>query len=113
MSENLDLVRSIVAAWEHGDFLGTAEWAHPDIEFVVADGPEPGSWSGLARAEKGGWAVLSPFEHARIEAEQYRELDRDRILVFVHSSGRGGRADWTSRTCTRRRRTWSTSATAS
>jgi|SRR5207248_10131806 len=89
MSENLDLVRSIVAAWEHGDFLGTAEWAHPDIEFVVADGPEPGSWSGLARAEKGGWAVLSPFEHARIEAEQYRELDRDRILVFVHSSGRG------------------------
>jgi len=88
MSENLDLVRSILAAWERGEFRLSAEW-HPEIEFVVADGPEPGRWVGRAGMEEGARAILSPFENARIEAEEFRELDAGRILVLVRSSGRG------------------------
>jgi ketosteroid isomerase-like protein len=38
---------------------------------------------------EGALAILSPFENARIEADEYRELDACRILVFVHNSGRG------------------------
>jgi hypothetical protein len=55
---NLDLVRSIHAAWERGDF-SSVEWADPEIEFVFVGGPEPGSWAGLPRIEEGFRDFLS------------------------------------------------------
>jgi ketosteroid isomerase-like protein len=88
MSENLDLVRSIFAAWERGDF-SSAGWIDPDIECVVADGPSPGSWTGLP-ALAGAWVdVLGVWEELRIEAEEYRELDGNRVFVVAQGSARG------------------------
>ena len=46
MSANLDLVRSIYAAWERGD-RSSVEWAHPEIEYELVGGPAPetgGAW---------------------------------------------------------------------
>jgi ketosteroid isomerase-like protein len=87
MSTNLDLVRSIYADWERGDF-SNAEWAHPDIEWVSAEGLVPGSTGldGIAATIR-QW--ITAWEDFRIEADEFIEIDADRVLVLVHCSGRG------------------------
>jgi ketosteroid isomerase-like protein len=90
MSENLDLVRSIYADWERGEYFGgSGEWVHPDIEFVVDGGPEPGSWTGPDGLIQGARAILNVWEDWRPEADEYRLLDEAHVLVLFHASGRG------------------------
>jgi ketosteroid isomerase-like protein len=87
--ENVDLVRSIFAAFEHGDFTRAPEWAHPDIEYVIIDGPAPGSWTGLPGLAEGSYNLLRAGEDLRLEADEYRELDDERVLVLTLVRGRG------------------------
>lgn len=86
--ENVEIVRSIYAAWARGDF-SASEWAHPEIEFVIADGPAPGSWTGVAAMASVWSTILEAWEEWRIESAEYRELDDGRVLVFARWSGRG------------------------
>ena len=88
MSENLDIVRSIYADWERGDFSNAA-WADPEIEFVLADGPEPGCWTGVAAMARAWSDRLSAFDDYRTAGREYRVLDDERILVLVTHTGRG------------------------
>jgi ketosteroid isomerase-like protein len=90
-SVNLDLVRSIYAPWERGDF-SSAEWADPEIELVFAEGPQRGSWKGLAAAGEAWSDFLRSWEDWRVVVEEYRELDDERVLVLLHNSGRGRRS---------------------
>jgi ketosteroid isomerase-like protein len=90
-SANVDLVRSIYADWERGDF-GSTGWAHPEIEFVIADGPSPGDWRGLAGMAEGMREFLIGWEDFRVQADEYRELDDERVFVLTHFSARGKRS---------------------
>ena len=87
-SANVELVRSIYTTWKRDDF-GSATWAHSDIEVVSVDGPQPGRWrgvNGLADALeqwRGAWVDF------QAEAEEFRALSGDRVLVLIRRSGRG------------------------
>jgi 2-(1,2-epoxy-1,2-dihydrophenyl)acetyl-CoA isomerase len=87
-SANLDLVRAISTAWERGDF-SSAEWADPEIEYVIADGPSAGRWTGLAGMAEASRTWLSAWEDVRAEVEGYHELDEERVLVLTRFSARG------------------------
>ena len=88
-SANLDLVRSIIAEWVRGDY-GDAQWADPEIAYVIADGPAPGSWTGRSGMAEGWGSFLSAWSEFRGEAvDEFHELDDSRVLVFHSWSGRG------------------------
>src|SRR2546427_12758873 len=88
MSANLDLVRSMYAAWERGDF-SSAEWADAEIEYVIADGPSPGRWKGVAGMTAGWRDMANAWEEFSTVADEYRELDDERVLVLHRWGGRG------------------------
>jgi ketosteroid isomerase-like protein len=87
-STNLDLVRSLYEAWERGD-RSSMDWAHPEVEFVIADGPAPGSWTGLAGMAEGFRDLLSAWQGWRPQADDYLELGSERVLVLDHFRARG------------------------
>jgi ketosteroid isomerase-like protein len=88
-SANVDLVRSIYDRWERGDFFSSGEWVHPEIDYVIADGPDAGSWSGREGLIAGAKVILRAWEGWRPEAEQYIELDGAIVLVLLRFTGRG------------------------
>ena len=98
-SENVELVRSIYAAWERGDYFSSTEWADPELELVIPEGAVGLTEGQQRRSAKGlaavgeAWAdFLRSWEDWRVVVEEYRELDDERVLVLLHNSGRGRRS---------------------
>jgi ketosteroid isomerase-like protein len=87
-SANVELVRSIYATWERGDFR-SADWADPGIEYVIPEGPGFSTWKGIAGLVEGFRIFVSAWDEYRVVADDYRELDAERVLVLVHYLGRG------------------------
>jgi ketosteroid isomerase-like protein len=87
-STNLDLVRSIYADWERGDY-NDVTWAHPELEYVMAGGPDPGVWRGVRGMAEAFRGMLKAWTDWRVTADDYVEVDRERILVPYHFTARG------------------------
>jgi hypothetical protein len=111
VSENVDLVRAIYADWKRGDFSRT-DWAHPEIEFVMADGPDPGKSRGVRATAEAWRAQMSVSKDYRVEADKHRELDTDRIQVLIAHGGRGKASGLAAEQLTRRAQACLTSDTA-
>ena len=87
--ENVELVKSITDPWARGDF-DAVEWAHPEIEWEMADGPAPDTRRGVTGMLEGWREVLSAWEDwcGLLEGEP-RELEGDRVLAFFRFTARG------------------------
>jgi ketosteroid isomerase-like protein len=88
VSKSLDIVRSIYADWERGDF-SSAAWADAEIEFVSVGGPDPGTWTGVAAMAETNREFLGTWRDWRIQAQEFRELDDGRVLALTRRAGRG------------------------
>jgi ketosteroid isomerase-like protein len=86
VSANLDLVRSIYADWERGDWSST-DWADPEIEFVQVDGPDPSRAKGVAEMVAAWRTRIDYVTNARAEVEEYRDVDATHVLVLVRNRG--------------------------
>jgi ketosteroid isomerase-like protein len=87
-SANVELVRSIYASWEGGDFH-SVDWADPRIQYAIVGGPVSGTWAGVDGMALGWRGWLDAWTDYRTEVDEYRELDDERVLVLTHDSGRG------------------------
>ena len=85
--DNVETVRSIMAGWARGDF-SSAEWAHPEVEFIRADGPAPGRWAGPTGLPEATRELLDAWVDLRTKVEEVRALDSERVLVLIRLSGR-------------------------
>ena len=83
MSENLDLVRSIVAAHARGDY-SSSEWAHPDIEYSIVGGLFSGDWKGRPAMARAARELFSTWRGHRSVVDEIRPLDNERVLVLSH-----------------------------
>ena len=87
-SPNLEFVTAITDPWERGDF-SSVEWAHPDIEYVHADGPTPGAWKGVREMGRvwGEW-LSGAFADWRSVRGETIELDDERVLSIGRTRAR-------------------------
>jgi hypothetical protein len=87
--ENVDLVRSILAEWERGNF-GETRWMDAGIESqFIGDTPSSGASKGVDGLTAAWREWLSAWREFRVEADEYRKLDQDRVLVLCRFAGRG------------------------
>ena len=87
--ENVELVRSIYAAWERG-YYGETHWVDPEIDCrFIGDTPGAGSFKGPDGMALAWREWLSAWEDFHVEADEYRELDAERVLVLARFAGRG------------------------
>jgi len=97
--KNVEIVQAVAEAFARRDherpfdfYDPNIEWADPDIELVRVDGPAPGSWRGSAAIADGTREMLSAWDEFRLIADEYHELEGDRVLVLDHFTARGKRS---------------------
>jgi ketosteroid isomerase-like protein len=88
VSSNLELVRSIYAAWDRGDY-SSVEWADPEIDFAFVDWLGLGGGKGVVEMKRIWFDFLRTWEEFHNQADDYVEVDDEHVLALTYFWGRG------------------------
>jgi ketosteroid isomerase-like protein len=89
MSENMDLVRSIFAAWKRGDFASGIEPLAADIRYSAAQPEGQAIASGRAEMSRFMRDFLASWDRYWIELHDLQEPASGRFLAIATQYGRG------------------------
>jgi ketosteroid isomerase-like protein len=84
--ENVEIVRSILAAWETGDF-SAATWADPEIHFIP--GGLESDTHGIEALSKQWRESLDSWDEFATVPEEFFDAEDGRVLVLVRFRGKG------------------------
>jgi ketosteroid isomerase-like protein len=88
--DDVELLRDLYRRWAEGDLV-TPHAFDPGVEFVRIGSDYPGlagEWRGVGEMWTAIVDWLSAWEHLRVEAERFYDLD-DRVLVLAREIARG------------------------
>jgi hypothetical protein len=100
--ENLERLRTLYADWAEGNFWTTADYVDSEVEFewkwafAEIGGMDPeGQAHGLKQLTAVWLDWLKPWETFTVEADEFVEIDADRVLVLYRRRARMRGADST------------------
>jgi ketosteroid isomerase-like protein len=91
-SKNVELVRKAFDAWNDGSVEGLVGFTTEGIEWLEVEGrPEsPGeALPGRERLRAGLESLFESWEHYRLEPEEVRDVDDDRVFALLREVARG------------------------
>lgn len=81
--DNLEIVRSIYAKWERGDFVAAIGFFDPEITFetFMPDSKQPVVMEGVDQIEKFMRDWFEQWRAYRVTGEEFRPAGEDKVLV--------------------------------
>jgi hypothetical protein len=100
--ENVDRLRSLYADWAEGNFWTTGDYVDSEVEFEwawafaeIGGMDREGRAHGLKQLTAVWLDWLKPWERFTVEADEFVEIDDDRVLVLYRRRARMRGADAT------------------
>jgi len=93
--ENVERLRSLYADWAEGNFWTTGDYVDPEVEFEwgwafaeIGGMDSEGRAHGLNQLTAVWLDWLKPWERFTVEAEEFVDIDDDRVLVLYRRRAR-------------------------
>jgi ketosteroid isomerase-like protein len=91
---NVETIRRLFAHWERGDYVGTTDFFHADVEFEMVGGGgrgigAAGKWRGVTEMWSGVAEYFRAYTNMHNELERIIDLGGDQVLALSRQIAEG------------------------